>query len=322
MKIKKETIILIAIIIALSLYLVLHKSNRTQYDLPVLSKVASKDITQLEIQRQENTIVLNRKDNRWLIAPKEYQADTNTINQMLDVIGNLTITALASESESYQRYDLEDDKKITVKAWAGKDLSRVFEIGKPVPTYQHTFIHLIDDPNVYHANGNFRSTFDKTVENLRDKTALSFEKNQIQNLRIAKGETTGEFVLKNISEEVNLDASEDEKKMPEVKMEWQTTDGKKADESTIDGLLGLLTRLKCDAYRDNEAKDDFQNPSYTIELNGAISAKLSILDKPDDGSDRYPAISSQNDYPFFLSDYQGKNIIEKIDALLKSDEME
>ena len=39
---------------------------------------------------------------------------------MLDVIEELTLTALVSESKNYVRYDLSHDEKITVKAWKGK----------------------------------------------------------------------------------------------------------------------------------------------------------------------------------------------------------
>jgi hypothetical protein len=320
MRIKKETIILLLVIIALTLYLVLHKSNRTRYQLPVLSKVTEKDITRLEIQQSGKTIALSKKDNKWFIAPKDNLADATVIDRMLDVIGGLTLTALASESENYQRYDLEADKKITVKAWTGKTLSREFDIGKPVPTYQHTFVHLINDPNVYHADGNFRNTFDKTVENLRDKIVLSFEKNQVQNLSLSRGKTTAAFVLNAIPEKTDKDknpaGNEKTKEQPKVKMEWQTVDGKKADEATIDGLLGVLERLKCDAYQDTKTKNDFQNPSYEIDLKGSLTATLSIFDKSDQTGDKYPAISSQNHYPFFLSEYQGKNIVEKIDKLI------
>ena len=316
---KKEIIILAAVIIALTLYLTFHESNRTRYQLPALSKVTSKDITQLEIQQSGKTIILNKKDNKWFIAPKDYLADTNAINQMLDVIDDLKLTTLASESGSYYRYDLVDDKKITVKAWIKQTLSRAFEIGKAVPTYQHTFVHLLDDPNVYHADGNFRNTFDKTIENLREKTVLSFEKSRIQNLRIAKGKTAREFILKTIpvNADENLINGEKEKEPPKTKMEWQSVDRKKADETAIEELLSLVTSLKCDTYHRNEAKDAFHNPSYIIEVNGSIPAKLSIFDTADEATTQYPAISSQNDYPFFLSEFQGKNITEKIDVLLE-----
>lgn len=323
MKIRKEYMILGVVIIALVLYLVFHETDRAQYELPALPKVASKDINKLEIQQSNITIILSKKDNRWYIAPKNYPADNSTVSGMLDALEELTLTALASESKSYSRYDLGAEKKIHAKAWIGETLAREIEIGKAVPTYQHTFIHLIDDPNVYHASGNFRNKFDKTVEQLRDKAVLSIEREQIRTIRVAKGEDTKTFTLGTIP--VDITKSEDGKESdaagsPEAKMEWMTADNRKADQTTIDSLLGMLTRLKCDAYQDTEEKDDSINPSHLIEISGAKSATLSIFAKEDKDADRYPAVSSDNDYPFFLSGFQGNNILEKIDTLLESSE--
>jgi len=317
MKLKKEPVILILIIIALSLYLVLHESNRTQYQLPDLPKLALKEINRLDIQQSGNTITLNKRDNKWYIEPGNYLADAGAVDQMLDVTANLTLTALASESKSYERYDLESDKKITVKAWSGQTLSREFDIGKPVPTYQHTFVLLAGDPSVYHAKGNFRSQFDETVDKLRDKTVLSFEKNQIQKIGVSKGGTVKEYMLVSVPEEPAEKSEESEKKPQNVKMQWQTSDNKIADENAIDGLLVQLEGLKCETYEDNKTKEDYQNPIYDIKLGGSITAALSIFEKSDKEANQYPAISSQNEYPFFLSEYKGKNIIEKLDSLLK-----
>jgi len=322
MKLKKEYIILGVVIVGLVLYLVFHKTDRSQYELPALPEVSSKDISKLEIERSEGTVTLSKKDNRWHIAPKSYPADTGTVDDMLDVLEEMSLTALASESESYSRYDLHGEKKIRVRAWVGETLGREIEIGKAVPTYQHTFVHLIDDPNIYHASGNFRYKFEKTVERLRDKTALAVEKAQIQTMQVTRGDSTRAFSLGSIPVDITGSGDEGDKdaEPAETKLEWMTADNQKADQTTIDSLLGILTRLKCDAYQDTDEKDDTRTPAYRIEVGGAKSAVLSIFEKPDEDSDQYPAVSSDNDYPFLLSESQGNNIIEKVDKLLEPSE--
>ena len=119
MKRRNEFIILFAIIIILALYLLLHKKNRTHYQLPLVPEIANHRITQIEIDAATGAVVLNRKDNTWYIGPEAYPAAPEKVNAMLDVVEKLTITALVSESKNYIRYDLNDDKKITVKAWDG-----------------------------------------------------------------------------------------------------------------------------------------------------------------------------------------------------------
>ena len=100
MKIKKEYIILLAIILLLTLYLIFHKEDRTHYKLPEVPEIVEADITKIELV-QESSIVMNRKDNSWRITPQGYLADKNMVSDMLDTIEELSLTDLVSESESY-----------------------------------------------------------------------------------------------------------------------------------------------------------------------------------------------------------------------------
>ena len=77
MKVKKEFIILPLVIIALSAYLVMRSSDRTQYRLPDVPQVAAQEISRLQITKGQATIVINKKDDKWYIAPEEFPADAN-----------------------------------------------------------------------------------------------------------------------------------------------------------------------------------------------------------------------------------------------------
>ena len=325
---KKEYIVLVVIIALAIVYLAVHKTNRSQYQLPEIPEMDSKAISKLEIAGPDETIVLNRKDNRWYIAPQEYLADDEAVEPMLDAIDDLTLTALVSETKSFVRYDLHEEKKITVRAWAGSTMEREFEMGKAAPTYQHTFVHLPDDLNIYHARGNFRYKFEKTPDKLRDKTVLSFEKEQAQRILLARGEDSEELIFKPVAAEESEDKAAEEAdeteetvdaEPPEPEMAWQTPEGKSAEKTDVDALLILLAELKCESYIDDKTKEDFKSPgpAYRLELSGAEDASLSIFDKVDEDADDHPGISSESDYPFFLSETRAKSITEKIDKLLE-----
>ena len=105
MKIKKEYIILILIIVVLSVYLFMRKTDRTLYELPVLPEISKKEISKIEISKGETSIVLNKKDDQWYIGPQQYIANKNKIDSMLDVFEKLTLTVSVSESKNYVRYD-------------------------------------------------------------------------------------------------------------------------------------------------------------------------------------------------------------------------
>jgi hypothetical protein len=312
MKRKKEYFILAAAAVVLILYLVMHQSDRTHYELPTIPKTASKQITKLEIDKGSNSIVLEKKDNSWYIEPKEFPADSEKIKEMLDVIEGLTLTALISESKNYARYDLNADKKIGIKAWVGGDLGRDFEVGKPAPTYRHTHVMLAGDANVYHARGDFRRKFDLTVDNLRDKKVLSFQPDDIQEIAIVEDDETMVLQLKDVTseekEEAKDSADEGASQSGEDKKRWEIADGKKVDASKLKGLLSSLSQLKCEKYIDDAEKADLKDSLYELKLKGAKAYTLSIFKKGEKETEGYPAVSSENKFPFLLSDAQVDNI--------------
>jgi hypothetical protein len=322
MKLKKEYTILVAVSVALVLYLVLRKSDRTHYRVPKVAKVAEAEISKIELSKLDTSIVLNKRDNSWYIAPQGYPANSRTVKDMLAIIGDLTLTTLVSESRNYSRYDLSDDTKITVRAWAGEVLRREFEVGKSAPSYRHTFVKLAGDDRVYHARDNFRGKFDQTVENLWDTTVLSFERAEIGEIQITKGPHSILLSRREVPPEVTAEEKSDEGGPPSPKSEtlWETPDGKKGDESKLNRLLGTLSKLRCQKYMENRKKDDFTDPLCTLTLRGAQEYVLSLFAKTEKDAKNYPAISSQSDFPFLLTDAQADDIMKDPDEILEKPE--
>ena len=136
MKAKKEYILLAIVIIAVSLYLFSRTENRTHYQLPDIPVIDKKDITKIEVSKAGSTaIILNKTDNKWLISPEGYPADTGKVESMLDVIEGFELETLVSEKESDHLFDLTDDKKSIIKAWADDTLKLDFEMGRPAPSW-------------------------------------------------------------------------------------------------------------------------------------------------------------------------------------------
>ena len=318
MKIKKEYVVLAVIILALSLYLILRSPDRTHYKLPKVPDIAG-DISKIEISKFDSSIAISKKDDTWRIAPQGYPANTNKVEDMLDIIEELTLTAMVSESRNYSRYDLNDEKKITVKAWTGDTPRREFEVGKAATSFRHTFVKLADDHRVYHARGNFRAKFDQTLDNLRDKTVLSFDKTEIQEVHTTRGKEVMAFSRTQVPVQVSPSEEADAESPPSEKQQkvWQTADGKKADEAKLKRLLTTLSDLRCEKYIDDRNKEDLMSPIYTIQLKGVQEYTLSIFAKTDKNDKNYPAVSSANDYPFLLSDWQADNLMKKPDEMLK-----
>jgi hypothetical protein len=312
MKIRKEYIILVVVILALCLYLLLRREDRTHYQLPKLPRVARADISKIEISKKGTAITLNKRDDIWRIAPHGYPADAGKVRNMLNTIEKLTLTTLVSESKNYSRYDLDDGKRLTVRAWIGDTPQRDFAIGKVAPSYRHTFVLVGGDDRVYHAGGNFRDVFDQTPDSIRDKTVLKFEKAEIQEIRVDKGGKSVVFGRKQVPVEIRVDQDTEASSHPASKTEtlWESGEGKRADEATLNRVLTAFSTLRCEKYVDDRKKEDLTNPIYTVRLKGAQDYALSVFEKMDKNATAYPAISSQCDYPFLLGASQANTIMK------------
>ena len=320
MKVKKEYVLLVLIILVLSVYLYFRSTDRTLYEIPGVPDLAGDDITEIDIYRSgAATISLNKKDDQWVIKPQGFLADTDKVKAMVNHIKKIALTALVSEAKDYNRYELGDDQKITVKARTGDKLGRDFDVGKTAPSYQHTFVKLAGDANVYHARGNFRSNFDQTVESLRDKTVFSFDKNEITEIQISKGQETLTLERKEVSVEPEPTQKAEKEKKTTTKKEtvWLNPEGRVGDASKVSALLKALSDLACKKYTEDRKKVDFKDPLYKVLLKGLQEYTLSIFAKKSKEAKDYPGVSSLNDDAFELADYQADKIMIAPDEMLE-----
>ena len=322
MKIKKEYIILVIIIIALSVYLVMRRGDRTLYELPEIPQVSQNEITRLQISKGKTIIDLNKKDNSWYIAPKEYPADTDKVKNMLKNMEKLTLTALVSESKNYNLYDLSGEAKINVKAWQGDSLKRDIDVGKTASSFRHTFVKTAGDDKVFHARGNFRNTFDTTVGDLRDKTILTFTPSDIQQIQITQEKPSFMLTRAQLPEKEEPPAADKKESAspPAQKTVWKTPDGRTGDEAAVNQLLNTLSNLRCETFIEDRGKEDFTTPLINIQLKGPQEYSLSIFAKTEEKETEHPAISSASKYAFRLTDSEAQDIMKDASNILKEPE--
>lgn len=322
MKLKKEYLILLLVIAALGAYLIMRSKDQTHFELPRLSEVESNKINRLVISKGDSTIELNKKDDQWTIGPKAYKADSIKVKNMLKAAVDLSITALVSESGNYERYDLADKKKVNVQAFADKEILRDFAIGRQAPTGQHTFVRLADDPKVYHARGNIHFTFDNTVDDLRDETVLAFEKSDITGLTITKGKQNLTLTRKEVLQEKEKPSDEKkEEQKPQTKIQWMDSSGTVARQAIVERLINDLSRLKCDDYLEDNARDGLNNPTWKVTLNSEnADHTLSVFNKESEENIEFPAVSSGTPYAFILHKSRVEKFEKDINQLLNPGE--
>jgi uncharacterized lipoprotein YmbA len=318
MKRKKETILLVLAIAALSAYLVYQKMEKPRYNLPEFPKIDKDMVTGITIQKGDSVLTLQRDGDRWRILPEGYTADASAVDRMLEIIESLRLTAMASASENYSRYDLNDAERIQVAAFEGEDLLVSVSVGKAAPSHRHTFVKLTDDKRIYHAEKNFRSHFDKDVSALRDRQVLKIDE-QVSEIILTTGEQSLHILRAKAPVEVSPDQGQTEGKgedLPEGAPGWETLEGKPVLEKEVDAIVKTLSNMKCEDYLEGE-KEDLGEPSYSVSLKGSRSYEFSLYDARDN---KFAATSSENDYPFLISEWKAKRIKKDLSDLVEKKE--
>ena len=305
---KKEYLILVALIILLGAYLLFHKENKNNYTLPEIAKIDTAKITGLIINKGKNPISLTKNEKTWVVSDKKYPADSSSLENIFDTLKTLKLSALVSENEDLRRYDLDEENSIQVKVITGQTKAFEFTMGKTAPSFNHTFIRLTDDKNIYHATGNFRAYFDKTIEDFRDKKVMEFKKDSIKQVFIEKEGLSKTLV--SVKGETSDSVS------------WRSEDGAAADKETVSNLLSAVSFLKCEKYLNDTSKKKFENEKPLVKLDLKNNINLSLFKT--DAQDNLIGISSMNEYVFELSQFNAKEIesnIEKLLGIVKKEEI-
>jgi len=309
---KKEYLILVLLIFALSAYLVFKKDNQQNYTLPEPVKIEKGEIDQLIITQKKTSIELTKEKDTWGVSDKKldkkldkkYTADMSAVNKLLDVTRNLKVSGLISESRDISRYELDDDHFIEVKAFKGEELLLSFKIGKTAPSGNHTFIMLAGDTRIYQADQNFKNDFNTSVETLRDKQVLTFKEEGIKQITIEKG---------GMSKILTAVPSKDDTKKTFVS--WKFEDGSSPEKEALTNLISSLSFLTCERFSDSLSRENLEkeSPLLKIILENKPPIVLNLFDR--NNEDTLVGTSSMTPYPFVLESYKGKDILSYADKL-------
>lgn len=302
---KKEYLIPILLILLFTAYLFLHKENKDAYTLPEIRKIDTTQVTGLVLEKKEGTVQFTRKDKQWVLTDKAYPADSALVELMLDGLRTLKLSALVSEKQDFKRYELDNENRILVRAMKGEDPVLEFSIGKTAPTQNHTFVMIKDDKNIYHAAGNLKSHFDKTVEDFRDKKVLEFKEASLKQVTLEKD---GKSII--------LIAREEKKDKEQPVVSWAAEGGAKIDTQVVSTLLSSLSFLKCQKFLDSPTKAELEKTAPLCKIILEIEGGLELILFNGEKEDHVNGISSMNDYAFELSRFNGEEIISNMEKLL------
>lgn len=286
--------------LAVILFSISGNANRINYDLPELAPVAPADVDEIIIERDRETVTIERSGNGWLVQPGAYEAHGPSAAFLLDTMVGLEITDVVSVSDDPARFDLDNDSRLRVRLTGNGDELRVIDIGRRAATFGHTFVGVPGDDRILQARGELRGIFDRDLDALRDKAVLSFDPAIVTEIVVTRtlGPAAPEVVrvLRTDDGWVSRNAAD---------LVSAETAAPPLDSTAIDSALNFLGSLSAYRYRYGERISG--NPWLEVEVIGDETYTLALFDQ--DGS-VYPARSSASVYDFDMFLFQASLITE------------
>jgi len=306
MKIDKQLILPIALILTFSIYLGINNTGKMNYNIPDFITIEEDQLDTIEINRSSGSIKLYLDKGIWKLEHDNLRANPSKIKEMLSFLVKPEFIDMVSDSGNYQSYGLEENNYISVKAWTNTDsnkiLARELLIGNTNTTGNFTFIRRPDIEKVFTVSENRKDLFDITINDLLDKRILN---NNIPDIdKIILSFTHSSYSLKKSVGNNNEDI-------------WSFSDGSAIEMNDIEKNLRYLSNSRFNTYIDNKdivsSKMLFKIDLFEENLNDSFT----ILEKRDEG---YYCKSSYTDKYFILSENTGTELIKMFKELLEKKE--
>ncbi len=294
MKIKKEYIVLIALALILSLYLVFNNAGKMNYSIPVLDKTEKGVYAHIVIEKNGSAITLDRSNDLWRLGSDSSRADKTAVDNIIENLSDLFITDMVAKSGNLKTYGLagEDVIHVTASDKDNKTLRELY-IGKLTTGRGFTYIKLNDDKNVYTVKGNIRDSFDISADGITDKKILAFDSSSILKISIKANGTTTVF-------------TKEEKDGKDV---WKNKSGDTIETEMVSNNLKALTEVEFTSH--SEKKPDTAAATLTLSDKDGIYT-LAISPKTEN---IYIGTSSYAERPFILDEKTGDAIMRAFDEL-------
>jgi len=246
-------------------------------------KVDVEEITRIEMSGRENVVTLSLQGGLWMVTdPLEYPAGQSLVEDLLTQIDGLVVTNLVSTSTAnHDLYEVGPDTGFLVRLLGGRDGQRrlsEFYIGKMTSDFGHTYIRRFGEDDVFMASGLLQGYFNKTVSTWRDKTILSLQLENIEQIELSSADDSWQIARRGMYTEA-------------VDAPWViSTDGGfvPADSVVVGTILRRVINLSASDFPSpaEQLPFDWDNPDYRIilGLTGNIPVGINVWLKEDDNT--------------------------------------
>lgn len=302
MKIGKQIIIPVAIILILGLYLGINSTGKMNYKIPGFEVINEQEISIIRIDGLSKNMELYFDNGVWRFSSNDLRAEPSKVFEMISFLVNPEFIDMVSDTGNYQNYGLGERNYITVKAWTSESKEnspdRELFIGNINTTGSFTFVRRPDIESVFTVRGNTNRLFDLTENDLMDKRVLNINIPDID--KIVLSFSNSSYVLEKTVGNNNEDI-------------WSGSEGLSIEIEKLEQNLRYLSNSRFNTYIDN---GDVVTPDslFKIELSGnTINESFRISEKNDTG---YYCESSFAGKSFILSENTGTQIIKMFKEII------
>lgn len=161
-----------------------------------LTDLKHDQVTRLELISTNQTIVLEKQDNRWnLREPLAYRADSGAVNSMLDGLefAEKTRTLSAEEAAGLDAHELGLATPRLQVAWQSPTGRRALRLGAETPTGDAIYVQFEGQKEVHIVAKYLFDRLNRSLSELRDRVVLDFDPATAQRCEIKNGERVLEF---------------------------------------------------------------------------------------------------------------------------------
>jgi Domain of unknown function (DUF4340) len=261
---------------------------------PVVLKVNTQDITGLEIKNRGSDPVTLKKTEagKWQITePQPYPADQDAVTGLLSTLSILNADRLVEDKASDRKQYGLDAPAVELDI-TGKGLgTRQLLLGDDTPAGGDVYAALASDPRVFTIASYNKSSLDKSLNDLRDKSLLSLNPDKVSRVELLKKDQTIEF--------------------DRTKDGWQILKptSSPADSSAVNDLVRTLTGAKMDLSANDAAAEFTRGATVaTAKLTGDAGPQTLDVRK---NKDTYYAKSSTVEGAFKVDSSIGQALDKK-----------
>ena len=252
-----KNVILVGVlaVIALLYFLTTRDSSSSDFDKNFTS-LEIENISKIEITK-DSTITLNKENNIWVID--NYNANVDFVTSALNEIKNIKLARkVSSNPETHSNYEVDKGTKIVLTG----DEQTSFILGKTGASFQNVFIRRTDEDEVYTTTKNFKSNFEKSITDWKDKSIVSFSKDAIASIVVNEN-----LFLTNLDSLVKVKGT----KSSEIEVEGN---------SSASSLFSKFTSLKTVSFPSIDAANEKQLFAVTINQRAGEVSVLNFYEKP------------------------------------------